>query len=54
METRMVAFDNRLKELEDENRHKGSDIRKLLEEASIHNEKITKLEMKAVNLNSRI
>lgn len=31
METRMISFDNRLRELEDENKHKNSDIKKLLE-----------------------
>lgn len=54
MEGRMIAFDNRLRELEDDSKHKGSDIKKLLEEGSSHNEKIIKLELKVVNLNSRI
>lgn len=54
MEGRMIAFDNRLRELEDDSKHKGSDIRKLLEEGSAHSEKIIKLELKAVNLGSRI
>jgi len=39
----MIVFDNRLKELEDDIRHKGSDIRKLYEEASSHNERIVKV-----------
>jgi DNA repair exonuclease SbcCD ATPase subunit len=54
MEGRMIAFDNRLRELEDDSKHKTSDIKKLLEENSTHNEKIIKLELKAVNLNARI
>jgi hypothetical protein len=43
MESKLIAFDNRLRELEDDSKHKSSDIRKLLEEASAHNEKIIKL-----------
>jgi 5-carboxymethyl-2-hydroxymuconate isomerase len=37
MESRMVSFDLRLRELEDDSKHKTSDIHKLLEEASAHN-----------------
>ncbi len=43
MEGRMIAFDNRLRELEDDSRHKATEIKKLLEQTGIHNEKIIKL-----------
>lgn len=54
MESRMISFDNRLRQLQDDTKHKASDIRKLLEEASNHNEKIIKLELKTINLTARV
>ena len=50
----MIAFENRLRELEDDSKHKASDIRKLIEDVSSNNERIIKLELKTVNLNARV
>jgi hypothetical protein len=54
METRMIAFDNRLKELEDEHKHRSSDIKKLLEDGVNSNEKLVKLDLKVGNLAARV
>lgn len=54
METRMIAFDNRLKELEDEHKHRSSDIKKLLEDGANGNEKLIKLDLKVANLTARV
>ena len=50
----MIAFDNRLKELEDEHKHRTSDIRKLMDDVTLHNERLTKLDYKADNLTARV
>ena len=54
METRMITFDNRLKELEDTGRHRNADIKRLFEDATNHTERITKLEVKSGDLTARI
>ena len=54
METRMITFDNRLKELEDDHKHRVSDINKLMEDVVGLNERIIKLTNKVGNLNDRV
>ena len=54
METRMISFDNRLKELEDDHKHRVSDINKLMEDVVSHNERMIKLSNKVDNLNDRV
>ena len=50
----MITFDNRLKELEDEHKHRSSDIKKLLEDSVNSNEKLFKLDTKVTNLTARV
>lgn len=54
METRMIAFDNRLKELEDNHRHTHSDLRRLLEDGVSGNERTGKLESLVADLGTRV
>lgn len=54
METRMIGFDNRLKELEDEHRHRSSDIKKIIEDTVSANEKMVKLDLKVADLLVRV
>jgi hypothetical protein len=54
METRMITFDNRLKELEDDHKHRVSDVKKLLEDGVGFNERLYKLDLKVSNLTSRV
>ena len=53
-EGRIISFDNRLKELEDDYRHRGSDIRKLMEDVTLHGERLSKLDYCTDSLGSRI
>ena len=49
METRMITFDNRLKELEDDARHRNHELKKTSEDVSSHNERLLKLDFKLNN-----
>ena len=54
METRMITFDNRLKELEDDARHRSNQLKKVIEDVSSHNERILKLDFKVNHLTERV
>ena len=54
METRMITFDNRLREIEDEHKHRASDIKKLMEDVSHHNERLIKVDNRIINLTERV
>ena len=54
METRLISFDNRLKELEDDHRHKNTELKKLKEDVVEHSEGLAKLNHKADDLGVRV
>lgn len=50
----MITFDNRLKELQDQHKHRSSDIKKLLQDSVTSSEKMIKLDLKLSNLLARV
>lgn len=54
METRMIGFDNRLKELEDEQRHRASDVKRLVEDGAAYSERLVQLDLKVADLLARV
>lgn len=50
----MLLIDSRVKDIEDEIKRKGQEIRRLSDDSVNHHEKLIKMELKQVDLTARV